>query len=56
MIIPGVSLLPWALRRAWRASETRAGEALETTLQPICELAEDQSPWRRLQRVIADGR
>jgi hypothetical protein len=28
---------------------------LETTLQPICELAEDQSPWRRLQRVIADG-
>jgi hypothetical protein len=27
---------------------------LETTLQPICELAEDQSPWRRLQRVIAD--
>ena len=29
---------------------------LETTIQPICELAEDQSPWRRLQRVIADGR
>jgi hypothetical protein len=25
-------------------------------LQPICELAEDQSPWRRLHRVIADGR
>lgn len=29
---------------------------LETMLQPICELAEDQSPWRHLQRVIADGR
>ena len=29
---------------------------LEAMLQPICELAEDQSPWRRLQRVIADGR
>ena len=29
---------------------------LETMLQPICELAEDQSPWRRLQRVITDGR
>ncbi|NQW47955.1 MAG: nucleotidyltransferase [Planctomycetes bacterium] len=29
---------------------------LETTIQPICDLAEDQSPWRRLQRVIADGR
>jgi hypothetical protein len=28
---------------------------LETTLQPICELAEDQSPWQRLQRVITDG-
>jgi hypothetical protein len=27
---------------------------LETTLQPICELAEDQAPWRRLQRVITD--
>jgi hypothetical protein len=29
---------------------------LEATLQPICELAEDQAPWRRLQRVIADSR
>ena len=29
---------------------------LETTIQPICDLAEDQSPWLRLQRVIADGR
>jgi hypothetical protein len=28
---------------------------LETTLQLICELAEDQSPWQRLQRVITDG-
>ena len=28
---------------------------LEATLQPICELAEDQSPWQRLQRVITDG-
>lgn len=29
---------------------------LEATLQPICELAEDHGPWRRLQRVIAEGR
>ena len=91
--------MPWASRRAPRASQTSRGELfgvrlpfpspedlilfkvlagrdkdmldaigvvrrhrdrldiayLETTLQPICELAEDQSPWRRLQRVIADG-
>lgn len=28
---------------------------LEATLQPICELAEDQAPWRRLERVLAEG-
>lgn len=28
---------------------------LEATLQPICELAEDQAPWRRLQRVLAEA-
>lgn len=27
---------------------------LEATLQPICDLAEDQSPWRRLQQVLAE--
>lgn len=28
---------------------------LEATLQQICDLAEDQSPWRRLQRVLAEA-
>jgi len=29
---------------------------LEQTLRPICELAEDMTPWSRLQRVLAaDG-
>lgn len=29
---------------------------LESTLQSICDAAEDHRPWQRLQRVIATGR
>lgn len=29
---------------------------LESTLQPICDEAEDHAPWQRLQRVIAGAR
>lgn len=29
---------------------------LEATLQPICDLAEDQAPWQRLQQVLVEAR
>lgn len=28
---------------------------LETTLRPICDLAEDMTPWKRLQEVLRKG-
>jgi hypothetical protein len=42
-----------ALGVARRHAERLDVPYLEQTLRPICDLAEDMTPWRRLERVLA---